>query len=458
MRNAFETLGATPNDDNERLQELFEEQQLLADDTTEIELAYAELSNPKKRIVHEVSYFADESLGNYVLLVKNEFSERPNVSETAQIIVDAGLFLESAANKLFEQINDSRLISDFPSIEESDLSNIIETLNNEYVALGAAYFDGITEKSLVAVFNAIVKIEDYQSYFIDDLIEHYRLKIEDSLHEKEDKCRESFDEVERHCNRFNNEGVLSYFVTEKANQFVKELKEWDKLAQPLQVNMQYHGGEDEESSSFARNIRNRVIDIVNDTQEVIGRLLNSLNQSNPYDTYIARYQAVQQLPDKLTNSITIIDVMLTIINGLISVFSELDVATEQLKKDRSDLTGLRSTLSNLNNQIETAKRAASQRPVYRSSGGCYVATCVYGSYDCPEVWTLRRYRDYKLSKTWYGRAFIHLYYAVSPTIVKWFGKTKWFKKIWKGTLDRMVKNLENKGFDNTPYNDKDWKK
>ena len=70
MRNAFEILGATPNDDNERLQELFEEQQLLADDTTEIELAYAELSNPKKRIVHEVSYFADESLGNYVLISK----------------------------------------------------------------------------------------------------------------------------------------------------------------------------------------------------------------------------------------------------------------------------------------------------------------------------------------------------------------------------------------------------
>jgi hypothetical protein len=209
---------------------------------------------------------------------------------------------------------------------------------------------------------------------------------------------------------------------------------------------------------YNQPVIHRVIDIVNDTQEVIGRLLNSLNQSNPYDAYIARYQAVQQLPDKLKNSITVIDVMLTIINGLISAFSELDVAMEQLKKDKADLTGLRSTLSNLNNQIETAKRAATPRPVYRSSGGCYVATCVYGSYDCPEVWTLRRYRDYKLAKTWYGRAFIRLYYAVSPPIVKWFGKTKWFKKMWKGTLDRMVKNLENKGFENTPYNDKDWGK
>ena len=26
-------------------------------------------------------------------------------------------------------------------------------------------------------------------------------------------------------------------------------------------------------------------------------------------------------------------------------------------------------------------------------GGCYVATAVYGSYDCPQVWTLRRVRD-----------------------------------------------------------------
>ena len=91
-----------------------------------------------------------------------------------------------------------------------------------------------------------------------------------------------------------------------------------------------------------------------------------------------------------------------------------------------------------------------------SSGGCYVATCVYGSYDCPEVWTLRRYRDNTLGSTWYGRAFIKLYYAISPTLVKWFGHTKWFKKMWKGKLDKMVRNLQDKGVENTPYEDKKW--
>ena len=91
-----------------------------------------------------------------------------------------------------------------------------------------------------------------------------------------------------------------------------------------------------------------------------------------------------------------------------------------------------------------------------TTGGCYVATAVYGSYDCPQVWTLRRYRDNSLATTWYGRAFIKTYYAISPTLVKWFGDSNWFKKMWRGTLDRMVKNLQDNGVESTPYDDKNW--
>lgn len=85
-----------------------------------------------------------------------------------------------------------------------------------------------------------------------------------------------------------------------------------------------------------------------------------------------------------------------------------------------------------------------------------MATAVYGSYDCPEVWTLRRFRDTILASTWYGRAFIRTYYAISPTLVKLFGDTQWFKKIWKGTLDRMVNTLKTNGIKDTPYADKIW--
>lgn len=88
------------------------------------------------------------------------------------------------------------------------------------------------------------------------------------------------------------------------------------------------------------------------------------------------------------------------------------------------------------------------------NSGCYVATAVYGSYDFPEVWTLRRFRDYTLDKTVGGRTFIKTYYALSPTFVKLFGNTSWFKTMWKPVLDRMVKRLQNKGVESTPYIDK----
>ena len=85
-----------------------------------------------------------------------------------------------------------------------------------------------------------------------------------------------------------------------------------------------------------------------------------------------------------------------------------------------------------------------------------MATCVYGSYDCPQVWTLRRYRDNMLASTWYGRAVVRIYYATSPTLVKWFGRMEWFKKLWKGRLDKMVSKLQAHGFESTPYEDRKW--
>lgn len=89
-----------------------------------------------------------------------------------------------------------------------------------------------------------------------------------------------------------------------------------------------------------------------------------------------------------------------------------------------------------------------------SSGPCYVATAVYGSYNCPQVWTLRRFRDNTLDTSWYGRAFIKSYYAISPTLVRWFGETSWFKDFWRKPLDILVASLRNKGVEDTPYIDK----
>lgn len=113
-----------------------------------------------------------------------------------------------------------------------------------------------------------------------------------------------------------------------------------------------------------------------------------------------------------------------------------------------DTTGM--GLAEAKNIVDSLKTSNNTQ----QTGGCYIATCVYGSYDCPQVWVLRRYRDYELDKTFVGRCFIHIYYSISPKLVKWFGNRKWFKKIWKIRLDKMVHNLKQRGFKDTKYKDK----
>ena len=101
---------------------------------------------------------------------------------------------------------------------------------------------------------------------------------------------------------------------------------------------------------------------------------------------------------------------------------------------------------------ETARRNSRRSSTSGSSSdGCYIATAVYGSYDCPEVWTLRRFRDEVLRASVLGRLFIRGYYAVSPGLVRHLGSKPLFQKPVKMALDSFVSNLKKAGFRDTPY-------
>ncbi len=88
------------------------------------------------------------------------------------------------------------------------------------------------------------------------------------------------------------------------------------------------------------------------------------------------------------------------------------------------------------------------------SGNCYIATCVYGSYDCPEVRILRRFRDRWLSERQLGRLFIRTYYRYSPGLVRRRGNSRSFRTFWKRTLDRFSSYLKKRGYGDAPYDDR----
>ncbi len=111
-------------------------------------------------------------------------------------------------------------------------------------------------------------------------------------------------------------------------------------------------------------------------------------------------------------------------------------------------------MEKLNEQLQGVRSGGGSTSSGSSSGGCYIATAVYGSYDCPPVWTLRRFRDDILAESRCGRAFIRCYYAISPALVRRFGNADWFKRLWRSPLDRLVQHLNRKGVEDTAYNDK----
>jgi hypothetical protein len=74
--------------------------------------------------------------------------------------------------------------------------------------------------------------------------------------------------------------------------------------------------------------------------------------------------------------------------------------------------------------------------------GCYIATAVYGSYDAPEVMTLRKFRDNVLKKSVFGRMFIRFYYRLSPPLAEKLKYAKRVNRCVKRILDCWVRRLE----------------
>ena len=92
--------------------------------------------------------------------------------------------------------------------------------------------------------------------------------------------------------------------------------------------------------------------------------------------------------------------------------------------------------------ITQVSSGAYDRTTRSGSSGCYIATAVYGSYTCREVVALRRYRDDYLAKRPFGRAFIRLYYAVSPTLAKAIRPDSALGRRIKTFLDKKVEKLD----------------
>ena len=120
------------------------------------------------------------------------------------------------------------------------------------------------------------------------------------------------------------------------------------------------------------------------------------------------------------------------------------------------ISGLEQSKNPVRIAHSTSKKADAENNSFNKTmkskkEGCYIATAVYGSYDCPQVMILRQYRDNVLSATFWGRAFIKVYYFVSPFLVSNFANKKWFNNFFKKRLDKMIVKINKNCADGTPH-------
>lgn len=73
------------------------------------------------------------------------------------------------------------------------------------------------------------------------------------------------------------------------------------------------------------------------------------------------------------------------------------------------------------------------------ASACYIATMVYGDYNCAEVLALRSFRDTVLRNSHWGQRFIAFYYRHSPAFVEKFKDHKLINSMVRSLLNIFVK-------------------
>ncbi len=93
-------------------------------------------------------------------------------------------------------------------------------------------------------------------------------------------------------------------------------------------------------------------------------------------------------------------------------------------------------------QVKPTQKPAERPPVRNASrkkgSSCFIATAAY-SVNAPEVKILRRYRDEAMTTRAAGRAFVWVYYLVSPSIADWVSRSSRRRQIARSLIRPIVR-------------------
>lgn len=294
LNNPFLTLGATMRDDRRRIMDLAEEKSLVSDEGG-VRDATAVLTNPRRRVAAEIGWLpglGPKRISEAISTLEREpakvraLGSLPNLAR-ANLLAD-GLIrvveqlpqrevalwvIELAdahdqidAEQTITALNEERSVAGFPAI--SDMQSVEAELQGrrQYYrqainrALDKLAAPSLVEVVTIAVDEATDEGERQAPILIDDLVDSFEVEAQGFLEAETKNIAVLVQGVRNAVERDEGHAHIEGLVT----QLEKVAKNWDRVAQPIQVSARSRGISHSLSHEVAGEIRSLAVDLFNE--------------------------------------------------------------------------------------------------------------------------------------------------------------------------------------------------
>lgn len=290
-QSAFAVLGVTIRDNRRRIVELAEEKSLELDHDV-CQKARSDLTNPRTRLNAEVAWLPGvsprkatqlvESLLNDPMAIREESSlptlahlnllaaafeavdGKHNADDLAGFIMDTAYLAEDLTPEdVLRDINEDRTASGFPEVRALDQIEAELTERKRYyrTAIKDA-LDRLPPMTLIQVMTETVDGvtsggEDHAPGLIDDLVDSYEVETQGILQKEAENVHKLIKAARDHAG--SGEAAVKPYV----DKLDAVARNWDKIAQPIQLSSKARGIDHEASRDLAYEIRGLAIELFN---------------------------------------------------------------------------------------------------------------------------------------------------------------------------------------------------
>jgi len=293
LKNPFHILTASPRDNRRRLMELADERSLFIDSSDVME-ARSSLTNPRRRLTAEVAWLpgiGPKKVGEVLSLFESSPVELIEVEkltpiakanllatgltnvpdlnsyDVAEWILEISWAFEGINSEdLCTLINEERVVSGFPEVSDhSTIEAEIQDRRRFYRQVVKGALDNLPPQELVkavtvAVESATDDGEKHGPILIDDLVDAYEVEAQGFLDKEEANINSLVEQLWSLVDDEHPDSAIAPMV----NQIIQVVRNWDTVAQPIQVSTKSRGLDHEASHRVAGVVRGLAIDMFNE--------------------------------------------------------------------------------------------------------------------------------------------------------------------------------------------------